>query len=346
MDAGQTTVEWLYTHALHVTPEWSKRTERGFTWWADKNAQAIEIMGVVNYTDGHVEYLIAAQTNFLRRVELTDEVLQTLNFSMFDYTSMAGLVYEEEVGHLRYCSLVKVREETHPWLDRLIGFSAALQIAESRVLAAQLGEVIGAQPNVVGPLERGTRPEPDPVAEIIHDLIIPAGRRPCLWPKEEFAAIVVKYGELYPSLHVRPGGNGFITWFPYGDRTSYCEVTGTHQHPWYGNGLAFLQSFEVKGLSDVAGSRLALALNARELSVEPSGYGFGSYSYRLGMVLFTTFIPNAAYQPGFLPNLFVSAVWRADEMNALLVGADFAGEPFDLRRGARGQLAQGLWGIR
>lgn len=46
MNAGERTVEWLFREQLQVDPKWSVRTPNGFRWWADKNAQTVEILRI------------------------------------------------------------------------------------------------------------------------------------------------------------------------------------------------------------------------------------------------------------------------------------------------------------
>jgi hypothetical protein len=45
MNTGKQTIELLYTDLLQVDAAWSIRTANGFTWWTDKNAQTIGILG-------------------------------------------------------------------------------------------------------------------------------------------------------------------------------------------------------------------------------------------------------------------------------------------------------------
>jgi hypothetical protein len=40
------------------------------------------------------------------------------------------------------------------------------------------------------------------------------------------------------------------------------------------------------------------------------GYGFGSYHYARGVLRFRTFLPNALYRRGLLPNLYYSCAGR------------------------------------
>ena len=44
-NAGEQTIDWLYREQLQVDAEWSVRDRTGFTWWADQNAQTVEIVG-------------------------------------------------------------------------------------------------------------------------------------------------------------------------------------------------------------------------------------------------------------------------------------------------------------
>ena len=45
MNAGEETIDWLYRENLKVDEEWSIKLPEGFIWWADQNAQRIEIIG-------------------------------------------------------------------------------------------------------------------------------------------------------------------------------------------------------------------------------------------------------------------------------------------------------------
>ena len=78
-----------------------------------------------------------------------------------------------------------------------------------------------------------------------------------------------------------------------------------------------LQRFPVDVESESEGVKLALSLNAADLTRHLTGYGLGSYVYADGMVHFTGFIPNALHKPGLLPNLYFSCAARAQAMEAV-----------------------------
>ena len=97
MDAGTRAIEWLFTEQLKVDRHWAVRSPDGFRWWADKQAQSIEIVGrQEGGPSGAVGYLIRVRTDVLRDVVLDDDKLSVIDSEMMSFSSMAGLAYDEE----------------------------------------------------------------------------------------------------------------------------------------------------------------------------------------------------------------------------------------------------------
>jgi hypothetical protein len=188
------------------------------------------------------------------------------------------------------------------------------------------------------------RPEPDEMAGIIATVITPMGRQPSRWSPAEFQDAVDRFMNQPPALLASAGGAGFTVEFPYGDRSSLCQAKADQPHPRYGNGLFLLQSFPVKAMSDTDAVKLALSMNKIELTERPFGYGFGSYAYKDSALHFTSFLPNAIYRPGMLPNIYFSCAQRAREMSVRLVGSDWTPTSFTLRRSALGRMTDRLRG--
>jgi hypothetical protein len=186
-----------------------------------------------------------------------------------------------------------------------------------------------------GSPRHGLRPEPDEIAEIIDILIAPRGRQPSRWSPEEFQDAVDRFMNQPPALLGSAGGAGFTVEFPYGNQSSLCQAVADQPHPRYGNGLFLLQSFPVKVASDTDGVKLALSMNAIELTERPFGYGFGSYAYRDSTLNFTSFFPNALYRPGMLPNIYFSCAQRARDMSVRLVHSDWTSTSFAQPRSAK-----------
>ncbi len=344
MNAGMNTIEWLFSEQLKVDSEWSVKTPAGFRWWADKNAQTIEVAGEEAGPDGQTGYLVSVRTELLRSLNLGERELAVINALLMSFASMAGPVYDQETKTLSLCSLVRVYDEISQWMNPLISVAAVLQIGEARIIASELAKTLNAQEALSGPPNRGFRPEPDEMAEVISALIAPMGRQPSRWTATEFQVAVDRYMNQPPALLATAGGPGFTVEFPYGDQSSLCQAMADQPHPRYGNGLFLLQSFPVAGKSDTDGARLALSLNRLELSERPLGYGFGSYAYRDSTLHFTCFFPNALYRPGLLPNLYFSCAQRAREMSVRLAGSDWTQASFSPRRSALGRMIDRLRG--
>jgi hypothetical protein len=322
-NAGEKTIDWLFREQLRVDSEWSIKLPTGFTWWADRHAQTVEIISSESNEHSETAYLISTRTELLRNLELTNRVLPGINALLMRFASMAGPVYDEETGALCLCSLVRVHESIREWMSPLISMASVLQIAEARIMAAELARVFGAESAESGHPTNGNRLVPDELAEIVANLIAPVGRQPCKWSQKEIGRAVNDYMQRPPCLVATNGGLGFTAEFPFGEESSLFRGTGCDPHPRYGNGLLLIQSFRATDLSEEEAVRLALSLNAAELTKSPAGYGFGSYCFSDGCIHFISFLPNAVYRQGLLPNFYYAGASRAWYMSKLLRNADW-----------------------
>ena len=107
MNTGNECVEWLYSEQLKVDDEWAIRTPNGFKWWADKNAQAVEVVGEETSPNGEIGYLISVRTEFLRDLDMTDRHVAVINGSLMSFAAMAGPVHDAKTRTMSLCSLVR-----------------------------------------------------------------------------------------------------------------------------------------------------------------------------------------------------------------------------------------------
>ena len=336
------TLNWLYNNQLGVDERWSVRTPRGFTWWADRNAQTIEVVGAEVAPGLPAAHYVSVSTDLVHGFAPTDHNLEILNTLLMSFAAMSGPVYEPAGKTLKLCSMVLVHEDILGWMNPLISVAAITQIAEARIMGALVAEALGGKETLSGPPGQGLRPVPDDLAEAVALVIAPQGQQPCRWREREFQETVDRYMNKPPSLGGTAGGLGLTVEFPFGNESSLCRMRGVEPHPRYGNGLFLLQSFPVRGFSEPEGIRLALSLNAMELTRKSMGYGFGSYAFQDEMLHFTGFLPNAIYRPGLLPNLYFACGSRAREMSVRLARQDWKPESFDLGHSALGRLMSQL----
>lgn len=329
MNIAEETVEWLFRDQLQVDEQWSYRLPTGFTWWADRYAQTVEILGEETGPSGEPGYLVGVRTELLREVELTDAVLESINGLPMRAAALAGPVYDVQARMLDLCSLIRVTDDNGPWVRHLLAAAAVAQIAEARLLAPVLAEAVGARPAVSDHPESGARTDPDEMAYAA-SVFVKSGEMPCAWLDSEFAEVIGRGVNKSSGLAGSVDGRGIRVELPFGDRTSLCRLTGDQPHPLYGNGLLLLQRFPVELPSDAEGVGLALSLNAADLCREVSGYGLGSYVFADGAVHFTGFLPNALHRPGLLSNLFASCAARAHMMAARFTEGRWDGDAYSL----------------
>ncbi|MDQ5908368.1 MAG: hypothetical protein QG599_459 [Pseudomonadota bacterium] len=301
---------------LHIDREWSVCAPTHFTWWADQQAQHITVRTAdAALDDEDPGVLIAVRTELLRGVTLDATAASALNSRLMAFASLAGPIYDPATGSVALHSLLRVHDDTRPWLTRLLSLAAVLQISEARRLAPELARLLGAEVAVSGPPERGIRPVADEMTGVVPQLIAPQGCAPSRWLAAEFLDIRDQYLQQPPALLATGDGAGLTVEFPWDDtHTALLQIMGDQPHPEYGNGLFVLQSFPVGEIDEAAGQRLALRLNAVELAEEPAGYGLGSYCYQRNLLHFVSFFPNFAYRPGLLPNLYYAAAQRAQAL--------------------------------
>lgn len=327
VNVAEEVIGWLRAERLKVGEQWSYPLPTGFSWWAAEHCQTVEILGEETGPNGESGYLVCVRTELLRDVDLTDAALDALNALPMRCASMSGPVYDADARMLDLWTLIRVTDDNGGWTRSLLAGAAVTQLAEAGTLAPVLASAIGAQSATSAHPVQGQRNSP---AEVVVDFgaYVRAGDEPCAWPEAEFRDVLSRYGDL--AVAVDAGRSGFTVEFPFGGQTSQCRVLGDQPHPLYGNGLLVVQSFPVDSGSALDGIRLALSLNAADLTSEPAGYGIGSYSYADGAMHFSGFVPNALHEPGLLPNLYLSAAARAQRMAVRFVEGGWDGDAYSL----------------
>lgn len=327
MNAGEKVVDWLYREQLEVDEQWSVRTDRGFTWWPDQNAQTIEVLGEDPGPDGRTGYLVGVRTELLYDLDLNETGLAEINDGPMRFAALAGPVYDAATRTLSICSLARVDDETADWTGVVLGAAAVTQVAEAHMLAPALADVLGAQAAVSHHPVAGARTTPDDML-FAPRVFMQEGKAPCQWPAAEFGEAVEQFMRQPPAVKASAAGQGLTVEFPYGRKTSLCQMMGGQAHPLYGNGILLLQRFPFSAPSQAKGVELALTLNAAELTGNVTGYGFGSYTYDQDMLCFAGFVPNSLHRQVALPNLYFAAAARAHAMSVWLLDEEWSDDTF------------------
>lgn len=341
MNAGEQVIDFLYTEQLQVDDQWAVRTPTGFTWWAGHNAQTIEIVDEETGPDGLVGYVISVRTEMVTDLDLTDAALADLNDGPMAGASMAGPVYDPQTSTVSLCSLVRVHEEIAPWMSMLLGAAAVMQLAEAPLFGEDFDDRHDGCFAISGHPEFGVRLDPDEMIHAATQVFPVAGAQPLNLAESDFADAVHRHMMEPPSVGASAGGLGLAVEFPYGTDSSLCQFIGDQPHPLYGNGLRIVQRFPYRVPSESVGIRMALEFNRDDLTSNPAGYGFGSYSYRDESICFTGFLPNLLLRDGLLPSFYYSCATRALSMSVRLLGEGWTEDSFSLDHGAAGRMMLG-----
>lgn len=336
MNAGEQTIDWLYREQLQVDDAWSVRSDTGFTWWADQNAQTVEVLGEEAGPDGQMGYLVSVRTDLLTDLDLSEDALAQLNDGPMRFAALAAPVYDPDARTLSLYSLARVHEENAEWMAMVLGSAAVLQIGEARLLGPALAEALGAEAALSAHPESGPRPTPDEMIYAV-SVFLEEGKADCQWPAAEFTETVNQFMMQPPSIGASSDGQQFVVEFPFGERSSLCQVMGTQAHPLYGKGLFVLQRFPFVAESLAEGVELALTLNGAEFTQNATGYSFGSYVYDNDTLCFSAFFPNVLNRQIALPNLYFACASRALAMSVWLLDEQWTAESFSAERSAIGR---------
>ena len=338
LNIAEQIVDWLFTEQLRIDEQWSYLLPTGFTWWADEYAQTVEFVGEETGPNGESGYLLCVRTEVLRDLDLTEAALDAINALLMRAASLAGPVYDVAARRLDLWSLVRVTDDNGGWVRYLLGAAAVTQLGETRMLAPLLAEAVGARTATSAHPEGGPRAVPDQMAYAA-GVFVTSGDHACAWTEAEFRAIA----EGDPAA--RAAGLAVSVEFPFGEQSAQCRIVGDQPHPLYGNGLLVLQEFPITAPSQADGVRLALSLNAADLTKRVTGYGLGSYAYVDDAIHFSGFVPNALHRAGLLANLAASCAARAQILAARFTEGTWDADDFSLdadvlaRRAAQRQAA-------
>lgn len=328
MNVAEETIDWLRTEQLQAGEEWSYLLPTGFSWWADRYLQTIEIIGEETGPAGETGYLVCVRTELLRDMDLTDTTLEQVSAWLMRCAALSGPVYDVPARRLDLWSLVRVTDDNGGWIRYLLGAAAVTQLAEARLIAPLLADAVGAKPATSDHPESGPRTDPHQMA-FAAGTFVSSGDEPSAWTGAEFAEAADSYMN-QRSVTVAIDGCGVRVDFPFGTGTSECRLVADQSHPLYGNGLLILQRFPITVPSETDGIRMALSLNGADLTRQVNGYGLGSYVYAPDGLHYAGFVPNGLYRTGLLARLYASCAARAQMMAARFTEGTWDAEAFSL----------------
>lgn len=297
------------TARMQIEAEWAVQEKTCFTWWAHSLAQRVwvtpprEVQGVSLRT-------LHVQTDLLTDVPMTTSTWARLA-AINRFATLSAYVADTAGARIHLHASVSLTQDN--WLlARAIALHAmALQMADAYAEATELASAFGGRINATAHPRQGMREEPDEMIEVI-EIYQQRGEGDSPFTEDEIAELV--HLEPRPwvvaanELHTLNADLEFAD-----DLPARLELDAGARHPALGSGLQLRLLLPVE-----PDDMIAQKLNANEL-LEPDAHQLGAWCVDEERgVMFTGFVPAAAFVPGLSRALVYHLSAKNDWARALL----------------------------
>lgn len=314
-DAGVQTIGKIYRD-MNIDAEWSQISERGFTWWGHHYAQRIWADEPFD-GGGILISRVNAETDYLRypdRSAKTEDMLA----SEMQFADLSGPVIYRDTGRIKLRCSSFIHEQNQGWLRGLFSLAAVMQYVDVAFKVEEVASLLGLQPDKSDHPTSGRRPEMDGMLNIIHEFILPEGKKPfTAIPGSVFQPIADDLNN--HGLFSTASQEGLTAYVPFLNDTALLEGKISEEHPSLGKGLLFVLKLppeEIAAGSEIDGS-LIMALNSMEQETSKrTGHFLGSWCLGPGrgdhkaIPVYVTFVPAVVCSPNVFANLVFATIVR------------------------------------
>lgn len=309
MTPASRVIDFVYDR-LQIDEEWSTRDAGGFTWCAGPLALRVwhgaprEVEGI-SMTAVHIE------TDLVNGVVESNEIRAQLA-GINRLATLSAYVWSARDRTVRLHASVSVTEDNWP-LARLLALHAtAIQVADAHAESAPLAGIFGGSvARTIAPNGR-VRLEPDVMLEVT-SVYQQRGEHGSPWSADELASLVPL--EPRPWSRASSEADHFEATLPWHTgRESRLELDTRIVHPALGSGLQLRLRLPVDAEPSVVHD-----LNTADIT-EPDAHQLGAWGLddEAGVV-FTSFMPAAAFVPNLTRSLVYHLAARNDWARELLV---------------------------
>lgn len=312
-DVGLRLLDSLYEQMM-IDDQWAVRRERGFTWWAFRVAQHVEVGTPVAW--GEVTVCpVRIWTEVVRDVDPATApatVVGRLN----TYATFSALVWNEDEATITECCTAVVTDENIDWLSKLLATAAVLQNTASHSRAHGLAGLTGGTPAGSNHPASGERPAMDDLLQVPERVVMVEGAEPSRFGEEKFAGVGDFLREMNflgfvdesgLTCEVPFTGTTPIAALEEGQQpqTSLVQMLSAAPHPEAGNGLLCLMRLPYAAdPAEVAA--LANMLNATEAQGNTNTMLLGAWCPQPNSdttLAFCSFVPNLVHTWVLVENL-------------------------------------------
>lgn len=174
-DVGVRLLDSLYEQMM-IDDQWAVRRERGFTWWAYRLAQHVEVGPPVWSVDRYV-CSVRIWTEVVADADASTDpaaVLAAVN----PFTTLSALVWDPSESTIAECCTATVHDEIFVWLSKVLATAAALQNTAAHSRAHSLARATGGAPAASDHPSSGERPGMDDLLNVPQQVVVPLGAQP------------------------------------------------------------------------------------------------------------------------------------------------------------------------
>jgi hypothetical protein len=311
MDVVEEVLRFL-TARMQIEAEWAVQEKTSFTWWAHTLAQRVwvapprEVLGV-DLTTLHIE------TDLLSGVPMASSTWSRLA-SMNRYATLSAYVADQTGGTIRLHASVSLTPENYLLARSIALHAMALQMADAYGEAAELAAAFGGQVAATPHPRQGLRERPDEMVSIL-EIYQQRGEGESPFGEDEIAQLVHLEPRPWTMAANEPhrleADLEFATGLP-----ARLQLDASEKHASLGSGLQLRLLLPVE-----PDEMIAQKLNANEC-VEPDAHQLGAWCVdEENGLMFTGFVPAAAYTPGLSRALVYHLSAKNDWARALLFPA-------------------------
>lgn len=289
MDFVEEVLKFL-TARMQIEAEWAVQERTSFTWWAHTLAQRVWVADAREFQGVELR-TVHIETDLLKGVPMNTSTWARLA-NMNRFATLSAYVADTTAGTIRLHASVSLTADN--WLlARSIALHAmALQMADAYAESAELAQAFGAEIDATPHPLQGLRARPDEMVGIT-EVYQQRGEGESPFNEDEIAQLVHIEPRPWVMAANEPQRLHADLEFASGGVHARLEFDASERHPSLGSGLQMRLLLPVE--PDEA---IAQKLNANEC-IEPDAHQLGAWCVdpERGL-MFTGFIPAAAYTPG------------------------------------------------
>ena len=139
-DVGLRLLDSLYEQMM-IEDQWAVRRERGFTWWAYRLAQHVEV-GAPAWSEDRYICTVRIWTEVVRDVDPSTDPASVLA-AVNPLAQLSALVWDPADATVIECCTATVHDEIFTWLSKVLATAAVLQNTAAHSRAKILASATG-----------------------------------------------------------------------------------------------------------------------------------------------------------------------------------------------------------